>query len=91
MTIKHTIWSAAVAVALFAAAATVPAVRADDKATTQPTSQPAAAANTKCPLTGEDIDAKVTTVYNGKTYAFCCADCVAKFKSDPAKYAAKAK
>jgi YHS domain-containing protein len=65
-------------------------LRADDAAAPA-TSQPAAATNTKCPISGDPVDAKVTTVYNGKTYAFCCADCVKAFNKDPAKYAAAAK
>ena len=90
MTIKTTLWFAAAAV--LAAAVTLPAVRADEtKATSQPASQPAAAVNAKCPITGEDVDSKVTTTYDGKTYAFCCADCVKAFNKDPAKFAAKAK
>jgi YHS domain-containing protein len=27
--------------------------------------------------------------YKGKTYYFCCKDCLAKFKADPVKYAKK--
>jgi YHS domain-containing protein len=42
--------------------------------------------NTKCPVTGEDIDSKITTVYDGKTYAFCCEDCIKAFKKNPEKY-----
>ena len=77
------------AAALFLGVAALPAVRADDMKV--PTSQPAAAVNAKCPVSGDDVDPKVTTVYDGKTYAFCCADCVKSFNKDPAKYAAKAK
>ncbi len=76
----------ATAAALFLGVAAMPAVRADDAKA--PTSQPV---NTKCPITGDDIDSKVTTVYNGKTYAFCCGDCVKSFNKDPEKYASKAK
>ena len=42
--------------------------------------------NSKCMVTGEDIDSKVTTVYDGKTYAFCCEDCIKAFKKNPEKY-----
>ncbi len=76
--------------ALFLGVAALPAVRADDAAKT-PATQPAAATNAKCPVSGDDVDPKVTTVYKGKTYAFCCADCVKSFEKDPDKYAAKAK
>jgi YHS domain-containing protein len=45
--------------------------------------------NTKCPLTDEDIDPKVTTVQDGKVVAFCCESCIADFKKDSAKYMKK--
>ena len=44
----------------------------------------------KCPVTGEDFTVKDSTVqvtYNGKRYAFCCADCQPTFAKDPTKYA----
>ena len=44
----------------------------------------------KCPVTGEDFTVKESTVqvtYNGKRYAFCCADCQPTFAKNPAKYA----
>ena len=46
----------------------------------------------KCAVTGEDFTVKENTVqvtYNGKRYAFCCADCQPTFAKNPAKYAAK--
>lgn len=70
-------------------------LHADDAKKTAPATQPAAAdtkpVNSKCPVSGEDIDAKETIVYKGKTIAFCCADCVAAFNKDPEKYVAKMK
>jgi YHS domain-containing protein len=53
---------------------------------------PKLAAGTKanCPVTGEEFTVKDSTVqvtYNGKRYAFCCADCQPTFAKDPAKYA----
>lgn len=45
--------------------------------------------NAKCPFTGKAIDRTKTTVYQGQLVGFCCADCLAKFDSDPAKFAAK--
>ena len=45
---------------------------------------------TKCAVTGEDFTVKDSTVqvtYNGKRYAFCCADCQPTFAKNPAKYA----
>ena len=50
----------------------------------------AAGTAAKCPVTGEDFKVKESTVqvtYNGKRYAFCCADCQPTFAKDPAKYA----
>ena len=88
MRIKPTICAAVIAAGLLAAS-----VRADDKVpATKPATTQQAAVNAKCPITGEDVDSKVTTTtYDGKTYAFCRADCIATFKKDPAKYAPKAK
>jgi len=39
-----------------------------------------------CPVTGEDADPDVSYTHNGKTYYFCCAGCITRFKKDPAKY-----
>lgn len=36
-------------------------------------------ANTKCPYSGEPINPKVTSTYNGKQVGFCCAGCKGKF------------
>jgi YHS domain-containing protein len=59
------------------------------------TTQPAISSvpvNKFCPVDPKSpIDPKVTYVYNGKTYGFCCEDCIKEFKKDPAKYAAEAK
>ena len=68
-------------------------LRAADPATA-PTTQPGVdprPINTKCPVSGEDIDPKITFVYNGYTYAFCCTDCLKKFKDNPEKYVSAAK
>jgi len=62
--------------------------------TTAPATQPAVdprPINTKCPVSGEDIDPKITFVYNGYTYAFCCTDCLKKFKDNPEKYVSAGK
>lgn len=38
--------------------------------------------NTKCPISGEDLDGKGPTVdYHGKTIGFCCNNCVKKFNA----------
>ena len=48
--------------------------------------------NKYCPVDPTSpIDPKVTYMYNGKTYGFCCKDCIPEFKKNPAKYAAEAK
>jgi YHS domain-containing protein len=44
----------------------------------------------KCTVSGEDftVGAKtVQIVYQGKRYAFCCADCLPEFNKNPAKFA----
>ncbi len=66
-------------------------VRAADPAPTTQKSD-ATPVNKMCAIESDNpIDPAVTTVYEGKTYGFCCKDCVAKFKKDPEKYAANAK
>jgi len=45
--------------------------------------------NIICPISGKPVNAKYTTVYQGKKYAFCCPNCAAKFEKDPEKYLAK--
>ena len=43
---------------------------------------------TKCPVSGEAIDANSSTVLStGETVYFCCGGCAKKFVADPAKYA----
>jgi YHS domain-containing protein len=43
---------------------------------------------TTCIVTGEKIEGTGFQLnYKGKTYAFCCAGCLNKFKADPAKFA----
>ena len=37
-------------------------------------------------MQAHEADKAVTTTHNGKTYAFCCEDCIDTFKKDPAKY-----
>ena len=63
---------------------------ADPAPATQPAVDPRPI-NTKCPVSGEDIDPKITVVYNGLTYAFCCKDCLKKFNDNPEKYISAAK
>ncbi len=48
-----------------------------------------------CPVTGDKLDvdkatkSKMYADYKGNRYFFCCKDCPAMFKKNPAKYAAK--
>ena len=54
---------------------------------TQPTTQPAKPFNKFCAVEqDQEIDPKITYLWNGKTYGFCCKDCVADFKKNPEKY-----
>jgi YHS domain-containing protein len=46
--------------------------------------------NTVCPVSGDKVgDSKLTEVYQGKIYHFCCDDCPKDFKKDPDKFAKK--
>ena len=57
------------------------------KPATQPTTQPTRAVNKNCAVEqDQEADPKITYVWNGKTYAFCCKDCIADFKKNPEKY-----
>jgi YHS domain-containing protein len=61
-----------------------------DAPATQPTTQGNVVDlhNTVCPVSGEKVgDSKLTEVYKGKVYHFCCDDCPGDFKKDPEKYA----
>jgi YHS domain-containing protein len=62
-------------------------------ASNQPASQVAGAAVNKYCLVDptSPIDPKVTYMYNGTTYGFCCKDCITEFKKNPEKYIAAAK
>jgi len=43
--------------------------------------------NTHCAVdTGDEIDPKVTYLYQGKVIGFCCEKCIDEFKKDPDKY-----
>jgi YHS domain-containing protein/uncharacterized membrane protein len=39
--------------------------------------------NTACPISGKPVDKTKTLEFEGKTYAFCCDDCLEKAKKDP--------
>ena len=68
---------------LIAADAPLPA----KKPATQPATQPAKPVNKNCAVEQDhEADAKLTYAWNGKTYAFCCKDCIDEFKKNPEKY-----
>jgi YHS domain-containing protein len=65
---------------------------AQDKPSASPATQPAAVDlhNTVCPVSGDQVgDCKLTEIFDGKIYHFCCPDCPAEFLKDPAKFAKK--
>ncbi|MCK5655184.1 MAG: YHS domain-containing protein [Candidatus Aureabacteria bacterium] len=39
-----------------------------------------------CPVMGQPASKNYSYTYEGKTYYFCCASCIEKFKNDPVKY-----
>ena len=42
-----------------------------------------------CLVTGDDLDEmddRVSTVYKGQTFEFCCKPCLKKFRKNPGKY-----
>jgi len=47
-----------------------------------------AALNANCPVSGKPVDPSKTSVYEGKTIAFCCDNCKAKFDADPKPFLA---
>jgi YHS domain-containing protein len=80
----------AVVLGLWLAGCTSPAQKAESNQTLPAVSS--VPVNKYCPVDPTSvIDPKVTYMYNGKTYGFCCKDCIAEFKKNPAKYAADAK
>jgi YHS domain-containing protein len=47
-----------------------------------------AATNAKCPVSGDDVDAKITVVYK-KNFGFCCGRCKDKFDKAPDRWKAE--
>ena len=79
--------------ALLSLAAATVAVLAKDQPSTRPTTAPAATqpdakpVNKFCAVDRDnEVDPKVTTVYQGKVIGFCCRDCIKDFQKDPEKY-----
>jgi len=44
---------------------------------------------TKCPVSGKDINPEATVEYKGEKVYFCCPNCPKAFEADPEKFAAK--
>lgn len=42
-----------------------------------------------CPVSGKPIDKDVAAEIKGETIHFCCKDCIAEYRKDPAKYKGK--
>jgi YHS domain-containing protein len=62
--------------------------KADDKkADAKPVS--ATPVNTKCPVSGKDVESGFTAVFETKTVGFCCDKCQAKFEKEPKAFADK--
>lgn len=47
--------------------------------------------NAICPVSGKKVNPAKTCKFEGKTVAFCCGNCQAKFAKNPAQFAAKIK
>jgi YHS domain-containing protein len=44
---------------------------------------------TKCPVSGKDIDPTAKVEYKGENVYFCCSNCPGAFEKDPTKFEAK--
>lgn len=44
-----------------------------------------------CPVMGGAASKEYSSTYEGKTYYFCCPNCIEEFKKDPQKYISKIK
>lgn len=56
----------------------------------KPKAEPVAAIiNTKCPVSGKDVNEAQFVVYKEKKVAFCCGNCKANFEKEPEKFAGK--
>lgn len=68
--------------------------RKEEGKTDQPKENPrtgeaSAMLNSHCMVeSDQEVDTDVTLVLDGKTYAFCCEECIPKFQKEPAKYIA---
>jgi len=49
----------------------------------------AAPINTKCPISGADVDPNMTVTIDEQAIAFCCGNCKAQFEKDPQAFLGK--
>ncbi len=45
--------------------------------------------NSKCPISGKELNPDQTVTYQEQVIGFCCGNCKAEFEKDPAKFIAK--
>lgn len=67
----------------------VPGKKAVSKKVAKTDAKPKAYPLKTCLVTGDgldDMDERVTTVYNGQTFEFCCKPCLKKFNKNPEKF-----
>jgi YHS domain-containing protein len=57
----------------------------------KPAKKDAVAINKKCPVTGRNVVASKTSVYQGQVIGLCCGKCKASFDKTPAKFIGKVK
>jgi YHS domain-containing protein len=72
-----------------AVAPTTTGTAATDTSAADTSATPASDTETAtCPVSGQTMAKKdmIAYDYQGKTYYFCCSDCLPKFKADPDKY-----
>ncbi len=88
MKLRFSLWSAALGLCLVGLG--LPGCAGNKEAAPSAAAQPSAVDlnNTVCPVSMDKVgDSKLTVVYQGKIYHFCCDDCPKKFNADPDKYA----
>lgn len=70
-------------------AATAETASASAKVTKKTAAKPKPYPLETCLVTGDDLDDmddRVSTVYEGQTFEFCCKPCLKKFYKNPGKY-----
>ena len=67
----------------------MPAFAGDEASLPVPATTNAVKHQTICPVMGGEINKTVFTDYQGKRVYFCCKNCQADFKKNPAKYIKK--